>query len=180
MQGTKGDTMRFRALFIAAAIGGTMAASALAPEVVAAAPLTIAPVGSYTITPNPVAAPGSLQPGQAVHLTVTAFSTSGVPDKFAYVWIQEWWFVGCAPCAGPTGTLTVASTCLKRVTVGATFTCKYQMNKLGKLALTYTAVKPPASYGNDYEDIIYASRFSDPGVLGSPYTYARYQGEPGS
>ncbi len=157
-----------------------MAATALAPQVVAAAPRTIAPVGSYTITPNPVAAPGSLQPGQAVHLTVTAFSTSGVPDRFAYVWIQEWWFVGCAPCAGPTGKLTVASTCVKRVPVGATFTCKYQMNKLGQLALTYTAVKPPASYGNDYEDIIYASRFSDPGVLGSPYTYARYQGEPGS
>ncbi len=175
--------MRLRALFIAAAVGGTMATSALAPQVVAASPRTIAPVGSYTITPNPVAAPGSLHPGHAVHLTVTAFSTSGVPDKFAYVWIAESWFVGCAPCAGPTGTLTVGSTCVKQVPFGAPefhqFTCKYQVNKLGRLALTYTAVKPPASYGNNYEDDIYASRFSDPGVLGSPYTYASYQGEPG-
>jgi hypothetical protein len=161
-----------------------MAATAVAPQAVAASPGTIAPVGSYRITPNPVAAPGSLKPGQAVHLTVTALSTSGVPDKFAYVWSAEGWVVGCGQgCAGPTGTLTVAATCVKRAPFGAPkfhqFTCKYQVNKLGQVAVTYKAVAPPASYGKNYEDDIYASRFSDPGVLGSPYTDARYQGEPG-
>jgi hypothetical protein len=93
--------------------------------------------------------------------------------------IQGAWYVGCGQgCAGPTGTLTVASTCVEQAPSDPA-ACKSQVNKLGQLALTYTAGKPPASYGNNYEDDIYASRFSDPGVHDSPYTMAPYLGEPG-
>lgn len=163
-----------RAFVIAAGIAATMTVAALGPKV-ASASSGFATVGKYTITPNPVAAPGSLQPGQVVHMTVTAFNTSGARDAFAYVWVV------CDLCnSGPTGKLTVASTCLQRAPFGLPqyhmVTCKYQVNMLGQLAMTYTALKPPASYGN-YDNYIYASRFSDPGVLGSPWVASPYFGE---
>jgi hypothetical protein len=106
---------------------------------------------------------------------VTAFTTSGARDKFAYVWVV------CDLCGeGPTGKLTVASTCLEQAPFGLPhyhmITCKYQVNGLGQLALTYTALKLPASYGNNYINFIYASRFSDPGVLGSPWIESTYYG----
>ena len=173
--------MRLRALFTTAAVGATVAATALAPQVASAAP-RFASVGSVTITPNPVAVEGALHTGQAVQLTVTAFDTSGAPDPFAYVWVQVWWVVeGVGPKdVGPTGRLTTASPCLAKVQVGSAnlhqFGCKYQVNKLGQLTVTYTAGSPrhPA-YAEDFEDYIYASRFSDPGVLGSPWTMSPYE-----
>jgi hypothetical protein len=173
--------MRLRALFAAAAAGAAMAATALAPQIASAAP-AFATVGSVSITPNPVAPEGSLHAGQAVELTVTASTTSGAPDPFAYVWVQVGWVVeGVGPKAvGLTGTLTTSSPCLAKVQVGLAkfhqFGCKYQVNKVGQLAMTYTAGSPlHAAYAQDYEDYIYASRFSDPGVLGSPWTMSPYE-----
>lgn len=178
---SRGDTMRLRALFAAAAAGVAMAATAVAPQIASAAP-GFATVGSVSITPNPVASEGSLHVGQAVKLTVTASTTSGAPDPFAYVWVQVDWVVeGVGPKAvGPTGTLTTSSPCLAKVQVGSAnlhqFGCKYQVNELGELAMTYTAGSPlhPA-YADGYEDYIYASRFSDPGVLSSPWTMSPYE-----
>ena len=172
--------MRLRGLFTAAAVGATVAATALVPQVASAAP-RFATVGTITITPNPVAAEGSLHPGQAVKLTVTAFDTSGAPDPFAYVWVQVGWYVeGVNPkYPGPTGALTVAAQCLATVQLGSLnqFACKYQVNKLGQLAMSYTAGSPrhPA-YAKEYWDYIYASRFSDPGhPLGSAWTMSPYE-----
>lgn len=170
--------MRLRALITTAVVGATMAATALAPQVASAAP-RFATVGSVSITPNPVAVEGALHAGQAVKLTVREFTTSGTPDPFAYVWVQVWWAVeGVGPKdVGPTGALTTASPCLAKVQLGHDqFGCKYQVNKLGQLAMTYTAGSPrhPA-YAFAFDDYIYASRFSDPGVLGSPWTMSPYE-----
>jgi hypothetical protein len=90
-----------------------------------------------------------------------------------------WYVEGVDPKdVGPTGALTTAAQCLAQVQLGSLnqFACKYQVNKLGQLAMTYTAGSPrhPA-YAAEYEDWIYASRFSDPGVLGSPWTMSPYE-----
>lgn len=173
--------MRVRALIAVAAAAAAMAATAVAPQLVSAAS-GFATVGSVSITPNPVAPEGALHVGQAVTLTVTEFSTSGAPDPFAYVWVRIWWVVeGVGPTAvGPTGTLTAASPCLAKAPVGLAkyhqFACKYQLNRVGQLSLTYTAGSPlHLAYADDYEDYIYASCFSDPGVLGSPWTMSPYE-----
>jgi hypothetical protein len=147
-----------------------MAATALAPQVASAAP-GFATVGSYTVTPRPTLAPqGTLTPGEKVPLTVTAYSTTGAVDPFAYVWVELLWYND----NNPVGHLTTTSPCLVREAPGPgePIDCKYQVNKQGQLHMTYVAGTAPNLYGD--EDQVHISRYVNGSVQGAPWTYTYY------
>ncbi len=124
--------MRLRALFIAAAVGGTMAASALATPVVGVDASSTLPAASYTFSPSPIAPAGSLSPGTSATLTVTAYLSSGAVDPNAIVWIQLRW-----KHASTYATLTVNSPVLNTHYFNLP-AYEYRVNGTGQITMTFT------------------------------------------
>lgn len=141
------------------AAGLTIAGALLLPVQASASRTdpSFARVGAYQITPNPIAATGSLPPGQKVNLTLTALDTIGRPDPFAYVWIA---LVGQWPDGHnnptPFGTLTVNAT---RVGTNGNRD-KYQVDRHGQLTMTFAAGSP---YKPGFQDGVLATRLGGGG-----------------
>jgi hypothetical protein len=122
--------MRLRALFVAAAVGATIAA--LATPVVDTDAARTLPAASYTFSPSPIAPAGSLSAGTAVTLTVTAHLGSGAVDPNAVVWIQL-----LDQHRGGAAALTVNAPVLG--THYYSFPAyEYQVNGAGQITMTFT------------------------------------------
>jgi hypothetical protein len=138
--------MTLRALFTAAAMGATIAASALATSVVGVDASRTLPAASYTFSSSPIAPAGSLTPGTSATLTLTAHLSGGAVGPNAIVWIQL-----LDQHRGAYATLTVNSPVLK--THFYSFPVyEYRVNGAGQLAMTFTyeGDDPHGMPGSDY------------------------------
>ena len=93
-------------------------------------------VSSIAVSPNPVAAAGSLAADQAVNLTVTAKNASGAAVPNATVYLSF-----TAATGG--GTAEVGTTPL------STTTQAFTTNAAGQVTVTYTAPTAPPAAGTD-------------------------------
>jgi len=127
---------------LAPLVGIAIAIAILAAPVVEAQASTSVAAASYTITPNPIAAPGSLSPTAAVTLTLTARLSSGAADPNAIVWLNVVaWNHNGHWLRYPYATLTVHSTLLNTHYFGRPV-YEYRVNSSGQLTMTFTAGNP--------------------------------------
>ena len=124
--------MRLRARFIAAAVGASIAASAVATPVVGVDASSTLPAASYTFSPSPIAPASSLAPGTSVMLSVTAHLSSGAEDPNAIVWIQLRW-----KHASAYATLTVNSPVLNTHHFNLP-AYEYRVNSAGQITMSFT------------------------------------------
>jgi hypothetical protein len=120
--------------------GMAIASASLATPAVAANASAEVVAASYTITPNPIAPPGSLYPNGSVTLTLTAHQSGGAVAPNAVVWLNVVGWSGSGHwMVDPAAKLTVHSTLLNTHHF-ATPVYEFRVNSAGKLTMTFTEV----------------------------------------
>jgi hypothetical protein len=128
---------------------------------------------SYSFSPNPIAATGTLPAGQSVNITLTARTSTGAPAPNGWVKIE---LIQARPNGRIVangfgiGTLNVHSTCLRPSGNGQS--CGYKTNAQGQITMTYTAAAPPPPQGNSdaWSDLVRAWS-SSVALTADTYTY---------
>jgi hypothetical protein len=117
--------------------------SASSPTVTKTDSYSFSRVASYSFTPNPIAASGSLAPGDTVSLTVTALDATGTPVANATIYLS------IISSASPSGTAK-ATDQSSMVTKTLTSTPKtFFADSNGSVPITYTAPNPLPAGGAD-------------------------------
>jgi hypothetical protein len=119
-----------------------IAAAMLASPLLEAHASTAIKAAYYSITPNPIAAHGSLSPTAPVTLTLTAHVSGGAVAPNAIVWLNVvGWDKTGHWLRTPFATLTVHSTLLNTHNFGSPV-YEYRVNSAGQLTMTFVAGSP--------------------------------------
>jgi hypothetical protein len=162
-----------RHMALASIVGLSLAGAVMTTPTIQVQASTGVRAASYSFSPSPIAATGTLPAGHSVTITLTARTSTGAPAPDGWVKIE---LIQARPNGQIVrngyglGTLDVHSPCLRPSGNGQS--CGYKTNAQGQITMTYTAAAPPPPQGNSdaWSDLVRAWSSSS-NLTTDAYTY---------